>query len=168
MNVNTATHTHATDTTRILALDLSAICGFAAGTRDAMITGSVRLTGRTATTSSTERLLALLDELHRAITFDVIRVRANKRRKGAPIHSYVNYTKTVAGWAKERGLACDSIASGMVKKSFTGHGNASGDAIVGECLRHNFVPQNEREAMAFALYDTTLRELYPEDVEDQS
>lgn len=144
---------------KLIAVAPGKYTGFAVGVWGGMISGAVM--PRKPRLYGDQMVLERLDELADAITGAKVSVvvprlgaqpatRKENKRRNELIHA----------WAKERGLECSDVASPIVRKRYTGNGNASDDTLMAECWRRQFFPIDASEALAIAAFHVGFRGNY--------
>lgn len=66
-------------------------------------------------------------------------------------HVYGGFQAVLQGWCEENRIPYESVPVGRIKKFWTGKGNASKEAMIGEARRRGFEPVSDDEADALAI-----------------
>ena len=132
--------------------------GFAVGAWGWVISGAVMPRRRQFEDEMVlERLDTLIASMHGAkVTVVVPRQGAQPVTRKQNKHRH----ELIHAWAKERGLECSDVASPIVRKHYTGNGNASDDTLMAECWRRQFFPIDASEALAIAAFHVGFRGNY--------
>lgn len=125
----------------LLTIELGNACGFAAGGRFHIISGSDPY-------ASFERYIRAL---HEAAPFTGIYCVDGGVKQRAKM-------KRITELAKEWGAGLAFVKRSAIGRSFVGKGNASAADLVEECKRRGFNCRTEQEAGAIALFDLALQE----------
>jgi Holliday junction resolvasome RuvABC endonuclease subunit len=71
-------------------------------------------------------------------------------------HAYGGFLAILQVWAHKRNIPCIGVGVGVIKKSFTGKGNAKKQMMIAEANKRGFETGNDNEADAIALLHYAL------------
>lgn len=146
----------------VLALDLGTSCGFCIGTEKSHISGNWTLKpGRFE--GGGMRFIKFrqrLRELATAYKVDIVYFEEVRRHKGVDAaHVYGGLMAVLTEWCEEHNIPYDGLPVGEIKKTWTGSGNASKEAMMAECLDRGYQPTTFDEADAVAIFHLGLARL---------
>lgn len=139
----------------ILALDLGIKTGWAV--RDAqgtVFSGTCKQSGRKADDIRLRwpTFLAMLDGLHSRHGIQVIYYEKVMNHAATQAgHVYGAFEGLMECWAVNRNIETRGIGVGVIKKFWTGKGNAKKDVMESEAKRRGFVVKDDNEADALAI-----------------
>ena len=100
---------------------------------------------------------ARLDEVFKAYKFEQVTFEEVRRHAATDAaHRYGGLMAMLTAWCEENKVPYRGVPVGTVKKSFTGSGNASKDAMIAEAERRGFMPKDDNEADAIGIFDWAL------------
>lgn len=92
------------------------------------------------------------------VGIDAIYFEDVKRHAGVlAAHAYGGYLAMLQVWAYKRKIPCIGIGVGVIKKNWTGKGNASKQMMIDEAKRRGIDVWNHNEVDALALLDYALK-----------
>ncbi|WP_255607004.1 crossover junction endodeoxyribonuclease RuvC [Brucella intermedia] len=144
---------------KILALDLGTTTGFAVGGVDHMISGTWNLKPGRYDGGGMRyvKFRQKLNEIHSAYGLELVYFEEVRRHKGVDAaHVYGGFLASLTAWCEENNVPYEGLPVGEIKKTWTGSGNASKDAMINECIRRGFSPKDDNEADAIAMYHLAL------------
>lgn len=72
-------------------------------------------------------------------------------------HAYGGYLAVLQMWAYNRGISCVGVGVGVIKKSWTGKGNASKQMMIDEAILREIDVCNHNEVDALALLEYAIK-----------
>lgn len=72
-------------------------------------------------------------------------------------HAYGGYLAILQMWAYKRGIHCVGVGVGVIKKSWTGKGNASKQMMIDEAIRRGIDVCNHNEVDALAILEHVIK-----------
>lgn len=142
----------------LLALDLGTKTGFCVGARKgALASGSASFKPGRYDGGGMRfvRFRKWLDELQESYPIDRVAFEEVRRHAGTDAaHVYGGLMATLQAWCEDHKIPYEGIPVGTIKKSFTGSGNASKEAMIAEAVKRGFAPIDDNEADAIALWFT--------------
>jgi len=144
---------------KLLALDLGTKTGYALGARQHMISGTWGLKPSRWEGGGMVfvKFRANLDTLRGSYGITQVIYEEVRRHDGTDAaHRYGGLLGTLTAWCEEHSIPYMGVPVGTIKKSFTGNGNASKDAMIAECRRRGFEVADDNQADAIALFDWGL------------
>ena len=145
-----------------LALDLGTTTGFAIGGKGYVVSGiwkfkSSRFEGGGMRFLKFRRQLI---ELYAASPFDEVWYEEVRRHAGTDAaHIYGGLQAILTEFCEEHGIPYEGVPIGTIKANWTGKGNASKEAMVAEARRRGFLPIDDNEADALAIFHLKMQEL---------
>lgn len=139
----------------LLALDLGTRMGFAIGSTGAVVSGTWNLKQSRFDGAGMRfvKMRQRLSETYAAYTFEVVYFEEVRRHAGTDAaHAYGGYLATLQSWCEENSVPYEGVPVGEIKKAWTGKGNANKEAMIAEAVRRGFLPADDNEADALALF----------------
>lgn len=144
---------------KYLTLDLGTKTGFAVGSKTAMISGTLDLKpsrwqgGGMVYVKFREEL----NKMRAASGVTQVYFEEVRRHAGTDAaHRYGGLMATLTAWCEEHGIPYEGVPVGTIKKHFTGSGNANKDRMIAECKARGYLPCDDNEADAIAIFDWAL------------
>jgi len=136
----------------ILALDLGTNTGWAIKCDSGIKSGSVNFATKRNEGGGMRylRFRKWLDSINTGIVeihFEEVRRHAGTQAA----HVYGGLMGTLTAWCEEHSIPYSSVPVGVIKKSWTGRGNASKDEMIIQAKRRGFNPVDDNQADALAL-----------------
>ncbi|ALA16103.1 MULTISPECIES: hypothetical protein [unclassified Chelatococcus] len=157
----------------VLALDLGTTTGWACGADERDLRcGFWRLkVGRYDTVSMRYvRFERHLDELHKLVGFrHVVYEEVRKHRGTDAAHIYGGLQATLLRWCETRGVPCEGVPVGTIKKHWAGKGNASKDHMRAAADERGYAhsgDENEIDALALAHWYVTEHQASSSEIEE--
>jgi crossover junction endodeoxyribonuclease RuvC len=144
---------------KILALDLGTKCGFCVGNAEIWASFTVNFTPKRFEGGGLRylRFLQKLDETRDTFGLDYVCFEEVRRHMGTDAaHVYGGFMGALTQWCEANETPYEGVPVGTIKKSWTGSGNASKQAMLAECERRGIVVQDDNEADAIALFHFIL------------
>jgi len=143
--------------TTILCLDLGTQTGWAMKCESGIKSGSVsfstkRNEGGGMRYLRFKRWLDSMDTGIAEIHFEEVRRHAGTQAA----HVYGGLMGTLTAWCEEHSIPYSSVPVGVIKKSWTGKGNAGKDEMIAEAKRRGFNPADDNHADALALLEYVM------------
>lgn len=139
----------------VLALDLGTTTGWAYGS-DTRLLRHGSWTLKTSRFDSWSmrfvRFEKLLAEMYATVRFSQIVYEEVRRHAGTDAaHTYGAFMATLLRWCEERGVPCEGVPVGTIKKHWTKMGNASKAEMMADAKRRGFDVSDDNETDALAL-----------------
>lgn len=146
----------------ILALDLGTKCGYAIRSRDGkIIHGTEAFTPRKSWTAGQrwQRFRSWLSETIVTNQINAIVYEDVRRHIGTDAaHAYGAFLALMELAADSHRLTLAPVGVGVIKKHWTGRGNAKKDEMLAEAKRRGFRPETDNDADALAILDWAIKQ----------
>lgn len=140
----------------ILALDLGTTTGWCVGTKTAHVSGRWDLKGGRHSGGGMRfvNFRKQLNSLHEAYpSIGTAYYEEVRRHLGTDAGQiYGGFLAILSAWCEEKGIPYEGVPVGEIKKAFTGKGNADKEAMITEAVFRGYVPIDDNEADAIALF----------------
>lgn len=141
-----------------LALDLGTTTGFAwSSAKGAMVSGTWDFKPKKYEGAGMRyvRFVAALDHLHARTPITQVWFEAVRRHIGTDAgHVYGGLMGHLESWCENNKVPYAGVPVATIKKDWTGKGNANKEAMIAECERRGFEPDDDNEADAIAILCT--------------
>lgn len=146
----------------ILALDLGTKCGYALRNRDGQIIhGTEAFTPRKSWTPGQrwQRFRSWLSEIVVTHKVNAIVYEDVRRHIGTDAaHAYGAFLALMELAADSHRITLAPVGVGVIKKHWTGRGNAKKDEMLAEAKRRGFRPETDNDADALAILDWAIKQ----------
>jgi crossover junction endodeoxyribonuclease RuvC len=146
----------------LLCTDLGTTTGYKVGTQQSSVSGTFDLKPSRWEGGGMRgvKFRNKLNEMHAAFGITRVAYEEVHRHRGTDAaHIYGGLLMILTGWCEENGIPYEGVGVGQIKKFWTGKGNADKAAMIAECERRGFAPQDDNEADAIALFEMKIGDM---------